>query len=616
MDPPLLSSRGRLGEYRIVRKIADGAHASVKLGVHTLTNVKVALKFMSKRLIPIPSIDELDMRTRVEREIQYLRNFRHPHIIKLYEVIDTRKHVVMVMEYAEGELFYMIAKNGRLPESEARTYFQQIMYALAYSHSMNVVHRDLKPENVLLDDELNVKLADFGLSNEWHDSECLMTGCGTPNYCAPEIIKGEAYGVEIDVWSSGAILFVMTCGRLPFENDDVGALFRQIIDGNYELPDYLSENICSLIRGMMTVNPLERLSVSEVLDHPWMTEKMAPKYLRRSYQNHAEHIHGPVVSMSNLLHEYSVHPDLDETIISELVSCTSASHEDIRNTLLVDGPNAVKVAYDLCADRRQSAQHHRPKKRSSRPFLINIEESDTMQQVNGLMMNTSLEASAETVASEGSAPPSRKSSRKRRSSFDRLDNTTFEVMHSGGQDDSRLSQRTLLGSPLLEAPFALPESVTPPRRNNRTRNWHFGIRSTSPPMEVIHELYKSMQRLGIEWREKRGIWATSPERDFELGPIEQARGDDLDIFTIDIRWRKRAMVALITLRLYKVASTEELYLVDFVYRGQYKASADPNAASRFEPERPNSNPSAGFMNPFLFFECASELITELTGSGD
>lgn len=243
---------------------------------------------------------------------------------------------------------------------------------------MNVVHRDLKPENVLLDDELNVKLADFGLSNEWQDAEWLMTGCGTPNYCAPEIIKGEAYGVEIDIWSCGAILYVLTCGRLPFENDDVGALFHQIVEGvcsiilgflaespmdvpqNYELPDYLSENICSLIKGMMNVNPLERLSVTEVLAHPWMTEKLAPKYLRQLHRSHNEYNHEPAVSISHL-HEERMHSHIDEQIISELVNYTSASYQDIKNALIMEGPNAVKVAYNLCADRRQSMQYREPR---------------------------------------------------------------------------------------------------------------------------------------------------------------------------------------------------------------------------------------------------------------
>lgn len=128
---------------------------------------------------------------------------------------------------------------------------------------------------------------------------------------------------------------------------------------NYELPDYLSVNIRSLIRGMMNVNPLERLSVSEVLAHPWMTEKLAPKYLRQLYRSHNEYIHEPAVSISHL-HEGRMESHIDEGIVSELVNYTSASHKDIENALIMDGPNAVKVAYNLCADRRQSVQYREP----------------------------------------------------------------------------------------------------------------------------------------------------------------------------------------------------------------------------------------------------------------
>ncbi|SRR5258708_3747380 len=178
------------------------------------------------------------------------------------------------------------------------------------------------------------------------------------------------------------------------------------------------------------------------------------------------------------------------------------------------------------------------------------------------MLNTSLSTSVDTLVSDEQDPPSRKSSRRRRLSLDKLEDTTLEVMHSDGYDGLYLSRRTPLGSPDT-API-VGESVMTPRRGSR-RNWHFGIRSMSPPMEVIHELYKSMQRLGIEWREKRGIWASSPQRDAELGPVTCK--DDLDIYTIDIRWRKRATVVSVpptpddTPQLIDEVGTDDLTLV-------------------------------------------------------
>jgi carbon catabolite-derepressing protein kinase len=134
-----------------------------------------------------------------------------------------------VLEYAGGELFNYIVAHGKMPEPQARKFFQQLISGIEYSHRLKIVHRDLKPENVLLDDDLNVKIADFGLSNQIQDGDFLKTSCGSPNYAAPEVIRGGLYtGPEIDVWSAGVILYVMICGRLPFEDEDVPTLFRKI----------------------------------------------------------------------------------------------------------------------------------------------------------------------------------------------------------------------------------------------------------------------------------------------------------------------------------------------------------------------------------------------------
>jgi len=146
-----------------------------------------------------------------------------------YEVISNPTHIIIVLEYVGGELFDFIVHNGRMPEPQARRLFQQLISGVHYSHGLKIVHRDLKPENVLLDEELNVKIADFGLSNIVTDGEFLQTSCGSPNYAAPEVIGGLRYtGPEIDVWSCGVILYVMLCGRLPFEDNDVNLLFHKI----------------------------------------------------------------------------------------------------------------------------------------------------------------------------------------------------------------------------------------------------------------------------------------------------------------------------------------------------------------------------------------------------
>ena len=211
--------------------LGSGTFGKVKLATHALTGHRVAVKIINKH-----KISSMDIGGRIKREIQFLRMLRHPHIIKLYEVIATPSDIIMVLEYAGGELFQYIVDHGRLPESEARRFFQQIITATNYCHKHKVAHRDLKPENLLLDEFLNIKVGDFGLSNLMGDGDFLKTSCGSPNYAAPEVIAGRLYsGPEVDVWSCGVILYVMLCGRLPFDDDYVPSLFVKISKGIYSL---------------------------------------------------------------------------------------------------------------------------------------------------------------------------------------------------------------------------------------------------------------------------------------------------------------------------------------------------------------------------------------------
>ena len=215
----------------------------------------------------------------------------------------------MVIEYLEGELFDYIVKRGRvrppataipsaisdahvafphiclpcpypqMPENEARRFFQQIICAVEYCHQFKIVHRDLKPENLLLDHALNVKIADFGLSNVMRDGDFLKTSCGSPNYAAPEVISGKLYaGPEIDIWSCGVILYVMLCGRLPFDDDHIPLLFKKINGGIYSLPPFLSQDARLLLSRMLVVDSNRRITISQIRQMEWF-KKDLPMYL-------------------------------------------------------------------------------------------------------------------------------------------------------------------------------------------------------------------------------------------------------------------------------------------------------------------------------------------------
>ncbi|XP_064435035.1 maternal embryonic leucine zipper kinase isoform X4 [Mirounga angustirostris] len=212
--------------YELYETIGTGGFAKVKLACHILTGEMVAIKIMDKNALgsDLP---------RVKTEIEALKNLRHQHICQLYHVLETANKIFMVLEYCPGgELFDYIISQDRLSEEETRVVFRQIVSAVAYVHSQGYAHRDLKPENLLFDEYHKVKLIDFGLcakpkgNKDYH----LQTCCGSLAYAAPELIQGKSYlGSEADVWSMGILLYVLMCGFLPFDDDNVMALYKKIM---------------------------------------------------------------------------------------------------------------------------------------------------------------------------------------------------------------------------------------------------------------------------------------------------------------------------------------------------------------------------------------------------
>lgn len=202
------------------------------------TGELVAIKEVSKSTIS--SLEDME---RVYRETFIITSLRHPNIIKLYEVLDTPKGILLVMEYAAGgELLKVVQSKRRIGEIEACRLFQQIVDGVEYCHREKIIHRDLKLENILLDEQGNVKIADFGLSNTIKfGRKSLGTNCGTPAYTCPEQIAGDRYvGSSADIWSLGVILFAMLCGFLPFEATSVPLLFKKIRARACRIPKFLS----------------------------------------------------------------------------------------------------------------------------------------------------------------------------------------------------------------------------------------------------------------------------------------------------------------------------------------------------------------------------------------
>lgn len=206
------------------------------------------------------------------REIHILKIVRHPNIVQLYEIIETSKQLFLIMEYASGgELFEYIVKKRRLQDSEACRFFHQILAGIEYLHKIKVCHRDLKPENLLLDENMNIKIVDFGLSNTYkQEKDTLKTACGSPCYASPEMIAGKRYhGLDTDLWSLGVILYAMTVGYLPFEDSDTNKLYKKILSCEYLVPGYVDKQAKDMMKHIMQSDPKQRYKIKDIKAHPW-----------------------------------------------------------------------------------------------------------------------------------------------------------------------------------------------------------------------------------------------------------------------------------------------------------------------------------------------------------
>ncbi|KAI9344407.1 putative serine/threonine-protein kinase MARK2 [Obelidium mucronatum] len=257
-----------IGNYVFQKTVGEGNFAKVKLAKHKQTGVEVAVKVIDKTTLDEKKLGKL------YREVRIMKLLNHPHIVKLYEVIETKYTVFLVMEYASGgELYDYLVVHGKMKEKEARAKFRQILSAVSYCHKKRVIHRDLKAENLLLDSNLDIKIADFGFSNYYDPDGKLDTFCGSPPYAAPELFQGKRYtGPEVDVWSLGVILYVLTTGCLPFDGKNLQEMRESVCRGKYRIPFYLSDVCEKLLRKFLIRDPYKRANLDFLNDDPWIND--------------------------------------------------------------------------------------------------------------------------------------------------------------------------------------------------------------------------------------------------------------------------------------------------------------------------------------------------------
>jgi len=261
--------------YSIGTKLGTGGFAVVRKCKRRSDNKVFALKVINKK-----NLEKNDL-VIIESEVNIMRQVHHSNIVKLHDVFDSNSKICLVLDLLEGgELFDRIIEQGHFTEKDAALSFSQMCSALAYLHDRRIVHRDLKPENLLFEKKEKgspIKLIDFGLAGNCSASP-LKTPCGTPNYVAPEILKKMPYGVQVDMWSAGVILYIVLCGFPPFydENDDMGRLYKQIKSASYDMPspywDNISDSAKDLIRKLLVVDPEKRYTANKALQHPWLKQ--------------------------------------------------------------------------------------------------------------------------------------------------------------------------------------------------------------------------------------------------------------------------------------------------------------------------------------------------------
>ncbi|TRY88004.1 hypothetical protein DNTS_007027 [Danionella cerebrum] len=322
------------GLYDLDRTLGKGHFAVVKLARHVFTGQLVAVKVIDKT-----KLDDLAT-GHLLQEVRCMKLVQHPNVVRLYEVIDTQTKLYLILELGDGgDMYdYILRHEGGVAEDTAKVHFAQIIRAIAYCHRLHVVHRDLKPENVVFfRQQGTVKLTDFGFSNHFKPGTMLMTSCGSLAYSAPEILLGEEYDAPaVDIWSLGVILYMLVCGRPPFQEANDSETLIMIMDCRYTVPSHVSDQCKDLISRMLQRDPVKRASLAEIESHPWLkgVDPSPPGFSA-----------APLTSHHNLL------PEEHEFILQAMTSGSIADRNSIQEALEADRYNHITATYYLLGER-------------------------------------------------------------------------------------------------------------------------------------------------------------------------------------------------------------------------------------------------------------------------
>ncbi|XP_035266339.1 serine/threonine-protein kinase MARK2 isoform X4 [Anguilla anguilla] len=437
-----------IGNYRLLKTIGKGNFAKVKLARHVLTGKEVAVKIIDKTQLNSSSLQKLF------REVRIMKLLNHPNIVKLFEVIETEKTLYLVMEYASGgEVFDYLVAHGRMKEKEARAKFRQIVSAVQYCHQKCIVHRDLKAENLLLDADMNIKIADFGFSNEFTLGNKLDTFCGSPPYAAPELFQGKKYdGPEVDVWSLGVILYTLVSGSLPFDGQNLKELRERVLRGKYRIPFYMSTDCENLLKKFLILNPSKRGSLEQqIMRDRWMNVGHEDEELKPYVEPQPDY-KDPKRTDIMLQMGYS-QEEIQDSLVNQKYNEVMATYLllDYRNSELDEGTNLSikpRPGSDLTNSSVQSPPHkvQRSVSSSQKPRRATDQGSSSYsKRSQGDSKHTAEDSGRKGSGSSAKVPPSPLSSVDRKKTTPTPSTNSILSTGTSRSRNSPLVERALLG---------------------------------------------------------------------------------------------------------------------------------------------------------------------------
>ncbi|XP_052768135.1 testis-specific serine/threonine-protein kinase 1-like [Mya arenaria] len=255
--------------YALGTTLGEGSYAKVKSAFSEKLQLRVAIKIINRKKVP------RDFREKfLPRELKIFAAVEHKNVIKMYELMEFHNKVYIAMEHAgHGDLLEYIKLRGAIPDERAKQMFRQVASAISYLHNISIVHRDLKCENLLLDNQGNVKVTDFGFARNFMAGDISKTFCGSAAYAAPEILQGKPYNMPLhDVWAMGVILYIMVCGSMPYDDSNIKKMVKDQTEKKVAFSKHkkVSEECQSLVNAILEVNCKKRLPMSLILTHKWL----------------------------------------------------------------------------------------------------------------------------------------------------------------------------------------------------------------------------------------------------------------------------------------------------------------------------------------------------------